>query len=577
MARDDAPESESSEADHGGRADRLQKVLAAAGVGSRRDCETLITEGRVTVDGKVVTELGTKVDPSACDIAVDGEALRKPRRIYYAVNKPVGVVTTNLDPSGRTRVIDLVPTEERVFAVGRLDRASEGLIIVTNDGALADRVTHPRYGLEKTYQVRIAGSISDEDVQKLRHGIHLSDGFARVVSLRIRGSHKQSTDLEIVLNEGKNREIRRILARVGHKVLTLRRTAVGPLKLADLEPGECRKLSNGEVKELLDATQERKKKVRPERPEKKPFAPTERPPGRPEGRPPRDDEQRMPRPRPERPERTGRPPAGKPVGGKRPKSPYADSQAAMGGRPPKAPPQNKPPAPPAGDEPLKLEDFLPPSIEPTAGQSRGGVIRYDENEPDAGEQQGARTYGGGRGGKPGGRKFGNKPGGARSGGRPTGGRTGGFSKGPPRGKRPAFGAPPEGLEGGDVPLRGARKPPGGFRNKRMGSGRPPMGGGGGPGGDGPPPRGARGGARGGARPGGFGGRRSGGPGGPGAGGSGGATGGGPRGRKPGGGPRGGRPGGPGGGRPGGRPGGGRPGGRPGGGRPGGGGPRGRRP
>src|SRR5436190_2680675 len=142
----DPPSDESSES-----AQRLQKVLAAAGLGSRRDCEDLIREGRVEVDKRVVTELGTRVDPTRQEIRVDGESLRRPKRLYFAVNKPVGVVTTNNDPSGRARVIDLVPTEERVFAVGWLDRASEGLILVTNAGDFANRLTYPRYCMEMTY------------------------------------------------------------------------------------------------------------------------------------------------------------------------------------------------------------------------------------------------------------------------------------------------------------------------------------------------------------------------------------------------------------------------------------------
>src|SRR5262249_37629344 len=154
--------------DQSGAGERLQKVLAAAGLGSRRDCEDLIREGRVEVDRRVVTQMGTRVDPSRQEIRVDGEALRQPKRLYFAVNKPVGVLTTNDDPSGRARVIDLVPTEERVFAVGRLDRSSEGLILVTNDGEFANRITHPRYGVEKTYLVRVAGAPDQRQLARLK-------------------------------------------------------------------------------------------------------------------------------------------------------------------------------------------------------------------------------------------------------------------------------------------------------------------------------------------------------------------------------------------------------------------------
>jgi 23S rRNA pseudouridine2605 synthase len=230
--------------------ERLQKVLAAAGIASRRECEQLIREGRVEVDRQVVTELGTRVVADQQEIRVDGEPIHRPKRLYYAVNKPPGVVCTNRDPAGRTRVVDLVVSDQRLFTVGRLDRASEGLIIVTNDGALADRLTHPRYGAEKTYLVRVAGHPTAAQLKTLREGIHLAEGLARVVSLRVKRRTKLSTDLEIVLNEGRNREIRRILARIGHKVLTLKRTSIGPLRLGKLPVGAARKLTAEEVRSL---------------------------------------------------------------------------------------------------------------------------------------------------------------------------------------------------------------------------------------------------------------------------------------------------------------------------------------
>jgi 23S rRNA pseudouridine2605 synthase len=240
-------------------------VLAAAGVGSRRDCEELIREGRVEVDRQTITELGTRVDPLRQEIRVDGEALRRPQRLYFAVNKPTGTVTTNFDPSGRPRVIDLVPTEERVFAVGRLDRASEGLIFVTNDGEFANRITHPRYGVEKTYLVRVAGSPTPAELARLVKGVYLSEGFARVQSVVAKKKHGQSTDLVMVLNEGRNRELRRILARVGHKVLRLKRIAVGPIKLADLPTGAWRRLMPAEIDSLLVLAKEKRKAAKAKR------------------------------------------------------------------------------------------------------------------------------------------------------------------------------------------------------------------------------------------------------------------------------------------------------------------------
>ncbi|WP_254507694.1 pseudouridine synthase [Anatilimnocola floriformis] len=255
--------------------ERLQKVLAAAGVASRRDCEELIREGRVEVDRKVVTELGTRVDPVAQEIRVDGEALKQPKRVYYALNKPMDVVCTNFDPSGRTRVIDLVPDNERVFAVGRLDRASEGLILLTNDGNFSNHITHPRYGVEKTYIVRVAGRPGPEELAKLRRGVHLAEGFCKVESVTVKSRHKQSADLLIVLDEGRNREIRRVLAKVGHKVIRLKRIAVGDLKLGALEEGEWRKLTQGEIDGLLAITRKKRKDKKKPPPREAEAAPQE--------------------------------------------------------------------------------------------------------------------------------------------------------------------------------------------------------------------------------------------------------------------------------------------------------------
>ncbi|MGD9721590.1 MAG: pseudouridine synthase [Pirellulales bacterium] len=253
---------------------RLQKILAAAGLGSRRRCEELILQGRVAVDGQTVTELGSKADPCGQEIRVDGVPITQARRVYYLVHKPPGVVSTSHDPSGRPRVIDLVPTGERLFAVGRLDLSSEGLIILTNDGALANRLAHPRYGVQKTYQVEVAGTLERDDVATLRKGVHLAEGFAHVVSVKIKHAYKHSTQLEIVLAEGRNREIRRILARIGHKVLRLKRIAIGPLRLADLPPGAARPLTRHEVRELEAAagpgTRAPKRRQRPRRVAAKP-------------------------------------------------------------------------------------------------------------------------------------------------------------------------------------------------------------------------------------------------------------------------------------------------------------------
>ncbi len=223
-------------------------------------------EGRVEVDGQVVVELGTKVDCALQEIRVDGEPLPQPKRVYFAVHKPTGVVCTARDPSGRPRVIDLLPDGVgRVFNVGRLDINSEGLILVTNDGALADQLTHPRYGVAKTYEAYVQGQPDREVLAQLRQGIHLAEGFAKVVSVKIKRRRKNTTVLELVLDEGRNREVRRLFARVGHKVQRLVRIAVGPIRLGEMPGGAVRKLSPKEVAKLrAEATP--KARTRPSRP-----------------------------------------------------------------------------------------------------------------------------------------------------------------------------------------------------------------------------------------------------------------------------------------------------------------------
>jgi 23S rRNA pseudouridine2605 synthase len=238
----------------GGKPERLQKILAHAGLGSRRDCEEYISQGRVTVDGQVVRELGTKVDPEKATIAVDGERIHLEKMVYYAVNKPKGYVSTNDDPAGRPRVIDLLPeVPERVYSVGRLDEDSTGLMLLTNDGELANRLAHPRYGVEKTYRALVAGAPSRETLAKLTEGIWLSDGKVRAQQVRVVGTQGEATTLELVLAEGKKREIRRMLAKLGHKVMTLTRIALGPIVLKGLSPGEHRPLSATEIDLLRKA------------------------------------------------------------------------------------------------------------------------------------------------------------------------------------------------------------------------------------------------------------------------------------------------------------------------------------
>jgi len=243
--------------------ERLQKVLAAAGVASRREAEQLILEGRVVVDGQTITELGTRVDRENQSIQIDGESLASPKLVHFAVHKPEGVVCTASDPTGRMRVTDLLPPGVgRVFSVGRLDIASEGLILVTNDGELANQLTHPRHGVEKTYEVQVAGHLDVEMLGKLRKGVHLAEGFTQVVNVRIKSRRKNGTILEMVLDEGRNREIRRLFAKVGHRVQRLTRIAVGPIRLGEMPKGASRRLTPAEVRKLREHVKENENKPR---------------------------------------------------------------------------------------------------------------------------------------------------------------------------------------------------------------------------------------------------------------------------------------------------------------------------
>jgi 23S rRNA pseudouridine2605 synthase len=237
--------------------ERLNKLLAHAGVGSRRHCDELIAAGRVAVDGHAVRELGAKVEPTQ-DIRVDDQLIRVESRVYWLVNKPRGYLCTNHDPAGRPLAVDLVPkVHERVYTVGRLDEDSEGLLLLTNDGDLANRLMHPRFGVEKTYLVQVAGTPSSEDIGRLLKGVWLSEGHVR--ARRVKRLRKQgaSTWLEIVLSEGKNREIRRMLAKLGHKVMHLKRLALGPVRLGHLGKGKARRLSPKEVADLRQVAQRR--------------------------------------------------------------------------------------------------------------------------------------------------------------------------------------------------------------------------------------------------------------------------------------------------------------------------------
>ena len=234
--------------------DRLQKVLARAGLGSRRTAEALIAEGRVTVDGEVAI-LGRRVDPERAHIEVDGVPVPVAADLVsYLLNKPSGVVTTSSDPQGRRTVVDLVPSEPRVFPVGRLDLETEGLLVLTNDGDLAQLLTHPSRGVEKEYFVEVEGRPSPGALRTLRNGVELDDGPTRPAQAKIlQESESGTTALTIVVKEGRKRMVRRMCAAVGHPVVRLARTRIGPLRDPHLAPGTWRELEADEVRSLYAA------------------------------------------------------------------------------------------------------------------------------------------------------------------------------------------------------------------------------------------------------------------------------------------------------------------------------------
>jgi pseudouridine synthase len=233
---------------------RLNSFLATCGLGSRRGCEELIVQGRIMVNGKPVTELGTKVDPLRDIVSIDGEKLRPEKPIYVLFHKPKGIVCTNAAHEQKKRVIDLlVGLKGRVFSIGRLDLDSEGLLLMTNDGAFAERMLHPRFGVPKTYQVTLRGRIEGEKVEKARGGVWLAEGKTKGIRIRIRRRTKDRSYLEVELREGRNREIRRIFARLGFPVLKLARVKIGPLGIKGVGKGKWRFLKKPEVEALLRA------------------------------------------------------------------------------------------------------------------------------------------------------------------------------------------------------------------------------------------------------------------------------------------------------------------------------------
>ncbi|MGV1008564.1 MAG: pseudouridine synthase [Dermatophilaceae bacterium] len=231
---------------------RLQKLLAGAGIGSRRACEGLIAAGRVSVDGAVITELGVRIDPVRRVVHVDGERVQlDDTRVYLAFHKPVGVVSTMSDERGRPSVGDYVGgRSERLFHVGRLDADTEGLLLLTNDGELAHRLAHPAYEVRKTYVAQVPGPLPRDLGRRLRSGVELDDGPVTVDSFRVLDSAPGKALVEVVLHEGRKHIVRRLLAAVGHPVQSLVRTQVGPVDLGSLKPGKTRRLTGQEIGRL---------------------------------------------------------------------------------------------------------------------------------------------------------------------------------------------------------------------------------------------------------------------------------------------------------------------------------------
>jgi 23S rRNA pseudouridine2605 synthase len=236
-------------------AERLQKILAAAGFGSRRACETLILEGRVSVDGVVASELGVRADPARQTIVCDGRAVRAERPVYWLLNKPRGYVCTNHDPQGRPRAVDLLPRGlGRLYTIGRLDAYSEGLVLLTNDGAFAHRVMHPRFEVSKTYHAQVEGWPEARALMRLtREGVALDGHPARADAARVLGRASDGAWVEVVLHEGRNREVRRLLEAVGHPVRRLLRVRIGPVEDPRLPAGRCRPLTPSECAALTGA------------------------------------------------------------------------------------------------------------------------------------------------------------------------------------------------------------------------------------------------------------------------------------------------------------------------------------
>ncbi len=240
---------------------RLHKLLASAGIASRRRCEELIAEGHVSIDGVEVRQMGVLVDPEVQEIRFDEEIVVVEKPVYYAVYKPAGFLCTNYDEFGRRTVVSLIHDNRnrRLYTVGRLDEDSEGLILVTNDGDFSNRVTHPKFGLEKVYDLKLRGELTQADLDRVRKGVWLSTGKTQRMFTKVIKRSKQFTFVRVAIHEGKNRQLRRIFAKVGNAVLKLKRIRIGPVDLRTVKKGTARRLDASEVKAIEDRLAEIKK------------------------------------------------------------------------------------------------------------------------------------------------------------------------------------------------------------------------------------------------------------------------------------------------------------------------------
>ena len=232
--------------------ERLQKVMAHAGVASRRKSEEIIAEGRVKVNGVVVTEMGTKVDPAQDTIEVDGEEIEKETKTYLKLHKPRDYVTTVNDPQGRQTVMDLIHgIDKRIYPVGRLDLDSSGLLLLTNDGDLTNKITHPSHELDKEYMVVVNGELSQKELNRFKNSIQLEEGKTSPAKIEMVNQDPKNTTYKVTIHEGMNRQIRRMFDQLGYQVVSLIRVRIGNISLGSLKPGEYRKLSRKELQDLL--------------------------------------------------------------------------------------------------------------------------------------------------------------------------------------------------------------------------------------------------------------------------------------------------------------------------------------